>query len=156
MPLLERIVVVLGAHAAAVRSGVDFHDAEPIDCAGWEEGMSASLRCGVGAVRGEAEAVMVLLGDQPRVTPQVIAMVADHRRRFTPAVRATYAGVPGHPVVIERELFDDVLALTGDHGARDLLAAVPVREVEVGRLCSGDDVDTPHELAALQRRRAVT
>jgi molybdenum cofactor cytidylyltransferase len=146
VPALERIVVVLGHDAERILAGVDFGDAESVVCEEWEEGQAASLRCGIAAAGDEAEAVVVTLGDQPYVSPQVIAMVLDERRRNTPAVRATYAGTPGHPVLLERDLFEDVMTLRGDVGARELLASLPVRGVEAGHLCSSDDIDMREDL----------
>jgi molybdenum cofactor cytidylyltransferase len=145
VPALEKIVVVLGHDAPRILARVDFGNAAPLVIEDWREGQAASLRAGVAAADG-AEAVLVTLGDQPYITPQVIAMVLDHRRRFTPAVRATYGGAPGHPVLLERDLFADVMALEGDVGARDLLAMVPVGEVEAGYLCDPLDVDTKEDL----------
>jgi CTP:molybdopterin cytidylyltransferase MocA len=67
------------------------------------------------------------------------------------AVRATYGGVPGHPVLLERTLLARVGELHGDAGARDLLHGVPLREVACDGLGSPDDIDTPEALAGLQR-----
>ena len=72
-------MVVLGAHAAQVRREVDFLDAEPLVCATWAEGQSASLREGLAALH-DADAVVVTLGDQPGITPQVVAMIVDCMR----------------------------------------------------------------------------
>ena len=55
---LQRLVVVLGAGAGAIRSEVDLHGAESVLCPEWSEGQSASLRAGIAALR-EAEAVVV-------------------------------------------------------------------------------------------------
>ena len=99
VPAVDPIVVVLGAEAARVREAVDFGDARAIECADWQAGMAASLRCGVEAV-GDCDWVLVTLGDQPRVTPQVIAAVMDHAESApagTAAVRATYDGVARPP-----------------------------------------------------------
>jgi molybdenum cofactor cytidylyltransferase len=145
VPALEKIVVVLGHDAPRILARVDFGNAEPLVIEDWQEGQAASLRAGVAAADG-AEAVLVTLGDQPYITPQVIAMVLDHRDASTPAVRATYNGAPGHPVLLERTLFDDLTELRGDVGARDLLASVAVREVEAGHLCDPLDVDTKEDL----------
>jgi molybdenum cofactor cytidylyltransferase len=145
VPALEKIVVVLGHDAPRILSAVDFGNADPLVIDDWAEGQAASLRAGLAAVPA-AEAALITLGDQPYITPQVVAMVLDHRRRFTPAVRATYGGAPSHPVLLERELFADVMQLEGDVGARDLLASVAVREVEAGHLCDPLDVDTKEDL----------
>jgi CTP:molybdopterin cytidylyltransferase MocA len=147
---LDRVVVVVGAHADEVVEGVPLHGAEPVVCAGWAEGLAASVRAGVAALDG-CDAVAVVLGDQPRVTAAAVARVVSQRGRDELAVRATYGGVPGHPVLLERTLLARVGELQGDAGARDLLHGVPLREVACDGLGSPDDVDTPEALAGLQR-----
>lgn len=69
---------------------------------------------------------------------------------MSPRFRANYGGTPGHPVLLERELFAKVGGLRGDAGARALLAGVPVREVDCDGMGSPVDVDTPPELEAVQ------
>ncbi len=149
VPELEQVVVVLGAHAAGILARVDFLHAEPVICEEWREGMAASLRRGVRELQG-AERVIVTLGDQPLVTSEVI-------RRFlgaAPGTRATYAGRPGHPVVLGREQLSRVDALRGDHGARELLGDAAA--IECGELCSGRDIDTRDDLEAIRdEARAV-
>ena len=73
----------------------------------------------------------------------------DHRGRHL-AVRATYDGAPGHPVLLERRLLDHVGELRGDTGARDLLIGDHVRVWECGRLCDPTDIDTPERLQEVQ------
>jgi molybdenum cofactor cytidylyltransferase len=152
VPAIDPVVVVLGAEAPGVRAAVDFGDAQPVECADWQEGMAASLRCGVAAV-GDCEWVLVTLGDQPRVTPQVIAAVMDHADSApagTAAVRATYDGVAGHPVALARAILPEVAQLRGDVGARELLGHATVRTFEAAHLCDPGDVDTPQDLEALR------
>lgn len=147
VPALERVVVVLGAHADAVLAGVDFRDAEPVVCPDWDLGQAASLRFGLQALDG-ARKVVVLLGDQPLVTPQVIAMFVDE----PVGSRAAYDGVPGHPVTLGPRLIRAAHALSGDQGLRD----ARWRLVECGHLASPTDLDTPHDLEALRHEaRAV-
>jgi molybdenum cofactor cytidylyltransferase len=147
---LDRVAVVLGAHADEVIDAVPLHGAEPVVCAGWAEGLAASLRAGVEAL-DDCDAVAVVLGDQPRVSAAAVARVVSQRGRDELAVRATYGGVPGHPVLLERTLLARVGELHGDAGARDLLHGVPLREVACDGLGSPDDIDTPEALAGLQR-----
>ena len=93
------------------------------------------------------------VGDQPRITAQVIAAVvteAARARAECAAVRASYDGQPGHPVALGRSLLPAVAGLRGDVGARDLLDAAATRAVEVGHLCRPDDVDVPADLEALR------
>jgi CTP:molybdopterin cytidylyltransferase MocA len=146
---LERTVLVLGAHAGEVLERVPLHGAEAVVCEGWAEGQAASLRAGVEALGPACDAVVVVLGDQPRIAPEAVARVVAARDGEALAVRATYGGVPGHPVLLERELLERVPQLRGDEGARGLLADVPVRAVACDGLGSPDDVDTPAELTRL-------
>jgi CTP:molybdopterin cytidylyltransferase MocA len=146
---LERVVVVLGAHADEVRSRVDFGRAEPIVCEDWREGQAASLRAGVASL-GEVDAVVVTLGDQPRITPEVIVLALGRFDGQRP-VRTTYGGAPGHPVVLPGWMIPEVMKLEGDRGARLLLEEAGALEVEAGHLASAADVDTPDDLEVLRR-----
>jgi molybdenum cofactor cytidylyltransferase len=153
VPAIDPMRVVLGAHAEEIAGAIDVGDAEAVVCADWQEGMAASLRCGVAALDG-VDWVVVTLGDQPRITPQVIAAVADRAasaRAGTAAVRALYGGVPAHPVALGRPLLERVADLRGDVGARALVDDAVVHTIEVGHLASPADVDTPEELEGLHR-----
>jgi len=143
---VERAVVVLGADADAVLAGVERHGAVPVICAGWREGQAASLRDGVAALAGSVEAIVVVLGDQPAIDPRAIDRVTAARDGVSVAVRASYGGRPGHPVLLERSLFEQVGALRGDQGARSLLAGAAVRIVACDGLGSDRDVDTVEQL----------
>lgn len=146
---LERVVVVLGAHAEEVLARVDFGRAEPIVCAQWREGQAASLRCAAQEL-ASAEKVLVTLGDQPLTTPALIARFLDE----PPGTRAVFGGRPGHPVVLGPEQLRAIARLQGDHGARDLLRGG--RTIECGHLGSGRDVDTPQDLEEIRNEaRAV-
>jgi molybdenum cofactor cytidylyltransferase len=144
-----RVVVVLGSGAEEVIGGVDLHGAEPVVCRRWEEGQSASLARGLEELV-ECEAVVVTLGDQPRLSPDAIRRVIAARGNGAAAVRATYHGVPGHPVLLEHELFERMRDVSGDHGARNLLISVQTREVPCEDLGGGEDVDTPDALDTLR------
>ncbi len=144
---LEPRVVVLGHEAQAILAAVDLQGAAAVVCEDWREGQAASLRCGVRAL-GDVDAVVVVLGDQPRITLDAVAAVAAEGAGAA-AVRASYGGRPGHPVLLGRELLARVGELRGDVGFRELLGGVDVREVEVGELADPVDIDTQEELARL-------
>lgn len=144
VPALSPVVVVLGHDADAIRSCVDLHGADVVVCQDWREGQAASLRAGIAAL-GPVDAAVVMLGDQPFVTPQVIAGVLD--AGDCDAVRTTYDGRPGHPVLLTRTLLARVAELEGDTGFRPLLDGARVRRFEAGHLCDGADIDTPEQLA---------
>jgi len=166
MPLLEhsvmamtaapvgRVVVVLGSGAEEVAARVNLHGAEPLVCSRWEEGQSASLACGLAAL-ASCEAVVVTLGDQPRMSPDAIRRVIAARGDAS-AVRATYGGQPGHPVLLERDLFEALRDVSGDKGARNLLLSTNVLDLACDDLGGGEDVDTRAELDALRAGGPVT
>jgi molybdenum cofactor cytidylyltransferase len=139
-------VVVLGHAAEEIRAAADLHGAEPVLCPEWQEGQSASLRCGLAAL-GDVDAVLVVLGDQPGITAAAVAAVLAAAAGAQDAVRAVYDGVPSHPVLLRRALLDRAGELRGDSGFRDLLKDARVREVEVGHLADPADIDTREELA---------
>jgi len=145
---VDALVVVQGA----VRWYVP--GAEVVVCDEWAEGLSASLRAGVAeaAVHG-AEAVVVALADQSLLDARAVARVLAARGGGVEAVRATYDGVPNHPTVIESSLFAAVAALRGDEGARSLLGGA--RLVPCDGLGAPDDVDTPEDLARVDRVRRL-
>jgi molybdenum cofactor cytidylyltransferase len=148
VPAIWPVVVVLGHEAAAIQARVELHDANVVVCHSWREGQSASLRAGVEAL-GDVDAAVVTLGDQPFITPQVIAGSLDFDEHYHDAVRTTYGGAPGHPVVLTRRLLERVGDLRGDVGFRDLLVGQRVRRFEAGHLCDPTDIDTQEELARL-------
>jgi molybdenum cofactor cytidylyltransferase len=149
VPSIARVVVVLGFEASEVLSAVSFGRAEPVVCPDWQLGQAASLRFGLAALSG-ARKVIVTLGDEPLITPSVVASFVDQ----PPGARAVYGGRPGHPVVLGPSQMRALSSLSGDRGARDLLRGGPV--IECGELCSGQDVDTPSDLEAIRdEARAV-
>lgn len=144
---LERMIVVLGHAADEIRARVDFGGADVVIAEDWADGQAASLRRGLAAA-GDADAVVVTLGDQPFITAQVIAGALDQLEGFD-AVRAVYDGTPGHPVVLGPPVLAAAGELRGDQGARELLSRFSVRKWEAGHLADAVDVDTPEELQAL-------
>ena len=139
--------VLLAAGAAGRWPGAAV---EVVSCPDWASGMGASLRFGLEALDGRADAALVTLVDLPDVGADVLARVlsaADGEGRGG-LVRAAYEGVPGHPVLLGADHWAGVLdGARGDRGARDYLAAHPPRLVECGDLATGKDVDSPGELA---------
>jgi molybdenum cofactor cytidylyltransferase len=140
---LERIVVVLGARARQISETVDFMRAQPVVCERWQDGVSASLRCGCEALSNAAR-VLVTLGDEPLVTSEIIRTFLD----APPGTRAIYGGRPGHPVVLGPEHMQAIRTITGDRGARELLRGGPT--IDCGTSDPHGDVDTPTDLAALR------
>jgi molybdenum cofactor cytidylyltransferase len=146
---LDRVVVALGGAADEVLDRVDLGRAEPLVVEGWAAGMGHVLASALDRAGGHWSAVVVLLGDQPLVPAGAVARVVEAWRAGAgPVVTATYGGRPGHPKLFDRRLLPDLLRLTGDAGARDLVAAHPgwVHRVEAGDLGSDADIDVEADL----------
>jgi molybdenum cofactor cytidylyltransferase len=140
-------LLVLGARAPEIRVGVDLWGHDVVIAGDWAQGMSASLRAGVGAAAAlGAQAVVITLGDQPGVGAGAIARVVGARGGGAAAVRASYGGEPSHPVLFERELFAELREVGGDRGAREILMRVEVRLVGCDDVGAAGDVDVPADL----------
>lgn len=136
------VTVVLGAAVEDAIELLDGRGADVVVAHDWDAGMSASLRAGLRAL-GPGDAALVHLVDLPDVTAEVVRRMVEGAGSATLA-RASYDGVPGHPVVLGREHWEPVATLaSGDHGARDYLRAHQVVLVECGDLATGRDVDRP-------------
>ncbi|HEY4096774.1 MAG TPA: nucleotidyltransferase family protein [Baekduia sp.] len=150
---VARTFVVLGADADAIEAGADLGGAEVVRCSGWSEGLSASLRAGVAAAAAAGfTAAVVVLGDQPLLSGDAVARILAARSPGSlDAIRATYAGIPGHPTLLESSTFPAIATLRGDAGARELLRApsTRVRLVACDGLGRPDDADTPEALERL-------
>ncbi|MCL6285512.1 nucleotidyltransferase family protein [Ruegeria sp. 2012CJ41-6] len=110
-------------------AGLDAHIVPVPDAA---EGMNASLRRAVSALPPSAPAVMILLADLPDITKNDLKNVLQAVDLKTDTLiwrGATEAGKPGHPVIFARELFPDLLALTGDAGAQSVARLHAARTV---------------------------
>ena len=140
----EAVTIVLGAAADEASELVPPGPVTTVVASDWAEGMSASLRAGLeSAAVGSADAVVITLVDLPDVDAEVVRRVLAAGSEPDALARATYAGRPGHPVVIGRAHWPGVLgSLAGDAGARTYLASHPVDLVECGDLATGRDVDS--------------
>jgi molybdenum cofactor cytidylyltransferase len=147
----REVIVVLGLHADVYRPLLDGLHARVIINPDAAEGMGASIRAGVGAVSPEASGVVLLLADQPFISPQAIdRLIAAARASRARVAASAYGGVVGVPAYFHRALFPDLRALVGDRGARSVIAAheadaviLAIPEAEAA------DIDTAQDLASL-------
>jgi molybdenum cofactor cytidylyltransferase len=148
---LRPLVVVVGCQAADVASAAGTL-AEIVENPEWESGMATSLRAGLATVLPDptVTAVAVALADQPRIGAEAYRRLAAAHREGAELAVATYDGKRGHPVLIGRAHFDEAMHMTGDEGARSLLATHDVVEVPCDGTGDAADVDTPADLAALE------
>ncbi len=144
------IVLVLGAAPDEILARVRLGRAHAVRNPAYATGQASSLQLGLRSV-DDADAALVLLGDQPRVTPALLeALIAAQRTSGAPAAVSASGGRRSPPALLHRDLWPAVDALRGDVGAREVLARRDdVAVVEVGSLAGLDDVDTREDHARI-------
>ena len=148
----HQIVVVYSSDE--VRAAVG-GDAELVDNPRAHTGMASSLQAGLSAMHPDMEAALVMLGDQPMVGSRTVAVLLRAWRREGSRPAVAVAGATGGrwvpPVVLARELWEELMTLEGDAGARQVLDRRPELVDMVPSLDRLDDVDTPADYAKIVR-----
>ena len=158
------IVVVLGHMAEQVRAGIE--SAIPgrsrlrfVTNPDFVDGLSTSVRTGIGALSSNIDAAVVQLGDMPGVGAGLLNRLI---AAFSPGEgRAicvpTVGGKRGNPVLWARRFFSEMVTLSGDSGAKHLIGehADLVCEVEMAGEAAITDIDTPEALQAWRERSPV-
>jgi molybdenum cofactor cytidylyltransferase len=152
------VIVVTGHARERVENALGGLPLTFVHNADYATGLASSLRTGIAAIPETASAAIVLLGDMPLVTGALVdALIrAFDAQPGADAVVPLLAGRRGNPVLLARSMFAEAGRLTGDQGARGLLAQPHRRIIELP--LAGDaastDIDTPEELALLAGRAA--
>jgi molybdenum cofactor cytidylyltransferase len=123
---LDEVVVILGAHADEIRRSVRLERARVVLNPAYAEGMSTSLRAGIASLGSHVSRAVVILGDQPDISAEVVDRLLDTQAASgLPAAALSFDGLLHPPVVLARELWWEVAALEGDVGCRALVRAHP-------------------------------
>ncbi|PTW98694.1 nucleotidyltransferase family protein [Achromobacter mucicolens] len=135
--------------AALAHAGCEVVTTDP-HADGMGDSLAAAARHVMQTAGGDIEACLVALGDMPWIRPDTCLRVAQAARRHL-IVAPVWHGQRGHPVAFQRSIWPSLAALSGDVGARPVLARYGVTElaVEDAGVCA--DVDTPDDLAAARR-----
>jgi len=150
-----RILVVVGAERAAVEAALAGEAVETVVNERFAEGeMLLSIQVGLRAMPVQAQAAMIVPGDLPAIQPETVAAVADAWRADPTRLCApVHGGRRGHPVVIPRRLWTEVLALREGESMRSFLRRY---EAEIVRVDVPDpgihkDIDTPEDYRRVRR-----
>jgi len=143
------VVVVLGSRAERVRAPISGKPVTIVLNPDWNSGMASSVRAGMAALLGAdpgLDAVLLAPCDQPALSSRVIDALAKLHRESGRTAAARFSGRNGAPAVFGRGHFGELLALSGDEGARGILNSGPeeVSTIELPDLAL--DLDTPADV----------
>jgi molybdenum cofactor cytidylyltransferase len=145
----DQLIVPIGGAADEVRERVDFTDAEVVVNTAYGSGCSSSIAAALDAVDPRCEVLVLMLGDQPGVTPATVQALLDGRGDAPLAV-CRYDDGRGHPLAFDRSVFGQLADLHGDKGVWRLLdeRAADVVDVPIAGPVPLD-VDTPEDYEAV-------
>lgn len=145
----QKVVVVTGHEADAVKAALSGLDVMFVHNPNYAEGLSTSLRAGLGAIPQDAAGAVVCLADMPAIQPgHIDALVNQFDPEDGRAIGVpVYQGKRGNPVLWARRFFDTMTDVSGDVGARHLIGdyADLVYEVDFGDTAILTDLDTPEQ-----------
>ena len=150
------IVIVLGHQAEQVRSHIATYSVQPgiilVENADYRQGMSTSINAGIHTLLTEnsqanttPDSVIILLGDQPLMTPHILeTLIATRHTTGKPIIAPLYHGRRGNPILFAASLFPELLQVSGDEGGRSVIERhrQEVATVELGDSRATYDVDT--------------
>jgi len=153
------IIIVLGHQSDQVSSQIKQYtihdDLTLVENVHYQQGMSSSLHVGIQTLLDDdyrkeylsyqVNSALIVLGDQPLITPTVIdTLITTYRITSMPIVAPLYKGKRGSPVLFDKSLFSELIEVTGDEGGRTVLERHrhEVELVEIGDALANYDVDT--------------
>jgi len=153
--LAERIVVVLGANAEAIKTAIDLNGVSVALNPDWADGMAGSIKVGIQALPATASAVLLMLCDQPLINAAHLqSLLLAWQQAPERIVVSQYAESFGVPAVFPVAFFAQLAGLTGDRGAKPLLMQfeetllkVPLQEAEL-------DIDTQGDYQRLHTHKS--
>lgn len=154
---VNEIVLVLGFAADSVEKGISTDRVKIVRNKDYQQGMGTSLRTGLAAVDPQASAALIVLADQPFVRLETInQLIAYHQESNPQIVIPTFNGFRGNPVLLDRSVFADLQALTGDVGCRAIFGdhTENVRKLAVNDIGILVDIDSQDEYKKFEKGEA--
>ncbi len=148
---VAEIIVVVGRQAEEVKRELGGARGKIVYNPDWEAGRSTSVHAGLRATNPNAAAAIFINADQPFLTANVVDTILQrYFQTLAPIVVPVYGGETGSPVLFARELFDELMQLTGEDGGRKILQAraEQVERVNIVNLRAALDLDTMEQYQA--------
>lgn len=148
---LDPVVIVLGHHADEIRGVLDPRVQVAVN-ESYDRGMLSSLQTGLRAVPADAPAVVFTLVDHPNLRPETLRRLLD-ASGGEPLAIPTYRGERGHPIVLRRDVVEELLALEPTASPKSVVRGryPEALFLELDDPAIVEDVDTPERLKRGQR-----
>lgn len=150
--LASEVIVVTGFQRKAVEAALAGLQSRSVHNPSYRDGLSTSVRAGLGAISESSAAALFLPCDQPYMDSSTLdALIREYRGGAGKVLIPAFRGRRGAPVLFDRLYFDELGAVLGDEGGRQVLKRHPdaVVEVELDEEAPLSDFDTLEELEAL-------
>ena len=145
---VDETLIVLGANRGKIEDVTKDLHVKSVYNPDFKEGMLSSVQKGFDALPEEAEAVLVFLGDQPRISSSVIdQIIIAYRSSEKSIVLPAFDNKRGHPVLISTKYREEIALLNPQIGLRELIHNHPedILEVEIDSSAILEDIDTPDD-----------
>ena len=117
----DQVIVALGGSSADVRRGVDLSGVDVVENPEFGEGCSSTIASGLGAIDSRSELMVLMLGDQPGVTPEGVRALIEGCAEATALAACLYDDGRGHPLAFGRTIFGELRELHGDKAVWKLM-----------------------------------
>jgi len=145
---VDRINIVLGVEAQAIRKSVDLSGTDVIVNENYQRGQLSSLIAAIEATPPQTQAILLCLADMPFITAKIVnEIIAKFRETSAAIIVPVFDGKRGHPTLFARAVFDELLSAPSEQGARFVLYSNEQRVLELQTSNSGVQVriDTPDD-----------
>jgi molybdenum cofactor cytidylyltransferase len=147
-----RVTLVVGHDEAAVMAASSGHSDNVIINRDHQQGIGTSISAAVRECRDGADAILIVLADQPLVTAAHLSQLIDHWSGDDDEIIASaFEGVVGPPILFPKQAFAALCELQGDTGARKILSNKEFRVRSIDFPPAGTDIDTPEDLQKLDQ-----
>lgn len=131
---LNEIIVVLGYQAQKIARKIGSNPVKIVINPNFKQGMSSSIKCGLSQIDKRAEAIMIMLGDQPLIGKEIVDTLIEMFLKSNQGIIVpVYEGRRGHPIIFDAQYKSELLSLEGDIGGRKVIEThlQDILEVEV-------------------------
>ena len=142
----DQVLLVLGSSAGEIKKQLNSDQIWILENPDWESGMSSSLRCGLENLISQItdiEAVILIVCDQPFVSSDLLnELIRTYQSGDKDIIASFYDDIPGTPALFHKSMFQDLLSLKGDKGARMLFTKFAAQTGTIPFKEGSIDIDT--------------